>query len=516
MAELSTEELIKQASGLSTDELIAAHKAQSQPAQPKREIGLLEQMKLAGEGIGGPQGALLGAVADPLHSNAVQVGAPITASLAGSPLLGVLVASALNSGKQIQDELSGKQQEFKRGEAVQTPLMMAASPLKAAGVLGTLGNAAINAGGTYGLEKLRNKLDEPAGTPDNAATQGAVAGGLTALMPLVGRVAGAALGRVSPKEEARIAQLILNNKNKDEILAKMQSRGATVVPSSVNPSIKNKVLESIAGIQNVEAGVARQNQPLFNAIGREEASIPANVSINQASLEAARSQIAAPYRAAREGNIGDLLDEWRGTATKLKEAEGKIAGGNFTPERGAAVDRAQAAHDLASAALDDAANGTGLGAEIAAAKMAFGKNYDVDRAVLGGTDEVRPSVLSQLLEQKGERGLTGGLQDIAKFHNNFERSTKNPAKMATAPGAASAGTAMIAGGGNPAATVAYIGGVPLIRGSIRDVLVSPKYQAENARRIYSPKTTGLTQDELGQLVRSFLIQQAINSQNRPN
>lgn len=328
-----------------------------------------------------------------------------------------------------------------------------------------------------------------------SGTDTGIAAALPAILGMLGRGAGratgAATGNVAPEELARVQAARLNNANKDAVLATMQGQGARVVPSSVNPSMKNKILESITGIQNLEAGLARENQPLFNAIGRKEASIPADAPINETTLEAARNAIGnESYGPVRASGAGDLLDQWRSAATKLKEAEAKMEGGKYTVERGAAVDAEQAAMDRASAAIDAAGAGNPeLMAQLQAAKQAFGKNFDVDRAVLSGTDEVRPAVLSALLERRGEAGLSGGLRDIAQFNNAFGRSAKNPNNLATAPGAASAGAAMVAGGGDPVTTPAIIGIVPMIREAIRNKLVSQEYQAANAVRNYTPDTS---------------------------
>jgi len=398
------------------------------------------------------------------------------------------------------------------GEVV-AAMGMGALPFgRVAGAMQAVKNVGKAGAGAYAAEQARSLIDEGKLSERAGATAG-LAAGLTGIAPVLGSVAGKITNNVSPEEAARVAEAMLNNDAKDRVLAAMQARGAAVVPSSVNPSIKNRVLESIAGIQNVEAGVARANQPLFNKIAREEASIPANKPINADTLEAARNEIGKPYRevAANAGG-GDALDRWRSANTKLKIAEGKMDGGNFTVERGKAVDLAEKELADASAELDKiASSNPELADAIREAKVKFGKNYDVQKAVLSGTDEVRPSILSALLEQRGEAGLTGGLRDIAQLNNAFGRSTKNPNKLATAPGAASAGTAMIAGGGNPATTAALVGGIPMVRGALRDKLVSPAYQAANAVRDYAPGTSA--DPRVVELMQRLAVITALQRQN---
>jgi len=463
--------------------------AQQQPAKPERP------------GIG----AMLANAAMPMSTTAApaspmsreELAAQVAAErrgLANVPRYGGAIlgstggptgALMTGGGEAIAQAIEG---DMRPGE-IANSAMLGAVPLGSAkGVVGAVKDAAKMGAVAASGEAYRELLDgDKNGSP---AMTGGITAATTAVSPLIGKVLGAIINYVTPQERARLAEEILNNKNKDAVLATMKGRGAVVVPSSVNPSIKNRVLESIAGIQNVEGGVARANQPVFNAIGREEASIPANVEINRNTLAAARNEIGKDnYTLLRQGGGGQLLDNWRDATTKLKAAQAELNKG-FTNARGAAVDKAQQAVNDAADILNNTFGGNPSAmAELEAAKKAFGKNYDVEEAVLSGTDEVRPAVLSQMLENRGEAGLTGGLRDIAQFNNAFGRSAKNPNKLATAPGAASAGTALVAGNGNPAATAALVGGVPLVRGAIRDMLVSPEYQAANAVRNYRLRTS---------------------------
>jgi hypothetical protein len=352
-----------------------------------------------------------------------------------------------------------------------------------------LSMAGATAGTNYGVNKAADATVGNDGT--NAAKQAGVIAAITAAMPMLGKVIGKLTNNVSPEEMARIQDVILNNKNADKTLAGMKAHGnVAVVPSSVNPSIKNQILESIAGIQNVEAGVARENAPLFNKIGRKEASLGPTTEINPDTAKAARQEIAdGSYDVARQAGFGQELNNWREAQTLLKTAQTQLKGG-FTNARGKAVDDAELAMKAAEEAMTEAAGGDPSKlAIIQEARVKFGKNYDVEESVAGGTDNVQAAILSEMLRQRGEGGLTGGLQDIAKFHNAFSRSSKNPAKMATAPGAASAGAAMVAGGGNPVNTAGLTGGTYLLRKGVRDVLVSPAYQAKNAQRNYKPATS---------------------------
>ncbi len=382
--------------------------------------------------------------------------------------------------------------------AVGKAATVGAIPLgKAAGIVSALKNAGkVGLGAAAGTEvqSLINdgKLADGATVAKDATIGAAIPLGASAVAKVATKLPGVgrSLGVVDPQDAAKMAEAKLNNTNKDAVLAAMKARGAVAVPSSVNPSAKNQLLESIAGIQNVEGGVARKNQPVFNAIGREEASLSPTTPINETTLADARSAIAKDsYDKARQYGFGQELDDWRSASTKLKEAEKKVQGA-YTTARGQAVDDAEKAVADAETALTAKAQAAGDPDALKVlkeAKTAFAKNYDVEQAVLSGTDEVRPAVLSGMLEQRGEAGMTGGLRDVAQFQNAFGRSAKNPTKLATAPGAAGPGMALAATGGNPLPAAALTGGLYGVRKGVRDMLVSDAYQAKNAIRNYDPK-----------------------------
>lgn len=450
----------------------------------------------------------------------VKYGVPVAASIAAPesiPLwVRMLGLGATAGGASIAaDKIQGKDADL--GEAATNAVLMGTPLSKVPGATGVFSNAARMALSSETAQQIRSLIDSgKLNTSGNTLLPDAISAALPVGSKAIGAALGKIFGNVAPEEAARVAGEKLNNANKDVVLAKMQAQGASVIPSSVNPSMKNQVLESIAGIQNVEGGVARANQPLANSIGRAEASMGADVPITETSLAAARQKIADDsYALAKKHGFSDQLDNWRDATTKLKSAEKQLNGG-FTNARGQAVDDASSDLTRATKELDKAAKAAGVSADFDAAKTAFAKNYDVGDAVVSGTDEVRPSVLSGMLSQRGEGGLSGGLRDLAQFHNAFERSTKNPAKMATAPGATSAGTGLILGGGNPAATVGLVGGLPVVRRTIRDLLVSPSYQAKNAIRNYTPNTSSEPMSEaamnrLMSLVTAHKMQQALTN-----
>jgi hypothetical protein len=449
--------------------------------------------------LGAASGLLAGQVAGKPIPGLRETAAPMARY--GSALLGSeggpSGAAITGGGEQLAQWIEGKDDPRAKAQA----LALGAVPLGkiASSIKGAVGRGAAMTGATAGTNYAVNKAADATVGNDgtNAAKQAGIIAAITAAMPMIGKMVGKITNNVSPEEMARIQDVILNNKNADATLAGMQANGpTTVIPSSVNPSIKNRVLESVAGIQNLEAGVAGKNAPLFNKIGRREASIAADQPINETTAGAARNVIAEDsYGAARKAGFGQQLNNWREAQTLLKSAETQLKGG-FTNARGKAVDDAEMALKAAEEAMTEAAGGDASKlAIIQEARVKFGKNYDVQEAVPAGTDNIQAGILAEMLRQRGEKGLTGGLQDIAKFHNQFGRSAKNPNKLATAPGAASAGAALVAGGGNPVSTVALTGGVPIIRGMIRDKLVSPAYQAKNAQRNYKPGTSSDAQLE---------------------
>lgn len=441
-----------------------------------------------------------------LTDGALSIGAPIAAGVALGPLGAAPMAAIGDAIVQARKINRGEQESYRPGQTAQMAIVNAMPFSNAPGVSGVMKNI-MRQGAAGGLgAEIRSLVDNGTAAPiAETAISTAIPAAGAAIAPIIGRLVGMLNRQVSPAEAARVAQERLGNANKDRVLAAMQAKGAAVVPSSVNPSVKNSVLESVAGIQNVEAGVARRNAPIFADAARREAGLAATDPINEATLEAARGRIASTsYAPVRAAGQGQLLDDWREASTLLKKAQKDLDAG-FTNARGQAVD--DAAANLA--AKESELSAAGFGRELQDAKVKFAKNYDVEQVVPSGTDEVNPAILSNLLRQRGEQGLTGELRDIAQFNNAFGRSAKNPTKLATAPGAATAGTALLAGGGNPATTAAMVGGIPVLRGMIRDRLVSPAYQQANAVRNYIPRRS--SDPQLGAIVEEILARLSANA-----
>lgn len=410
----------------------------------------------------------------------------------GGPLYGMTlsplgVVAGAGAGEKAAQMLEGGPQD---SGAIGKALAVNAVPIaKAGGIMGLikniLGQGAAGAAG----EGIREAVNGEKMNPGAMAMSAAPGVGGSIVAPAVGAVAGKLMNRVSPEEVAHIAAMKLNNAEADKTLAAITSKGGVAVPSSVNPSAKNKALESLAGIQNVEGEVARSNAPVFNAMGRREAGIPANQPINAANLEAGRDEIArTSYGAARLAGFGDELNNWRDAATKLRDAQRELDRG-FTNARGAAVDEAADALGKADYALNKVTGNPDAVKIVEDAKRAFAKNYDVEAATPTGTGRISPAILAQMEANRKAGGMTGELLDMAKFQNEFGRSAKNPAKMATAPGAASAMAPAMLVAGAPTAAQAMVGGIPLLRGPVARMLASPGYQAKNAVRNYTPNTS---------------------------
>jgi len=415
------------------------------------------------------------------------------------PLFGAVggpVGSAANAGGETMAQLieSGK---VTNPGAVARAGVVGGVPLGSGrGIMQVVRNAAkMGAGSVAGgeAESLINtgKL-AGAGQVVRDAAMGAAAPVVGAA---IGAVAGKVMGRVSPEDAARMAAQKSQNALEDESIANFRAEGGKTLPSLTNKSKINAILESAAGPTNLENAVSKENAPIVNKIARQEASIPPDTALGEKAFDESRNAIAAgSYSKARQYGFGQELDNWRSANTDLKKAESALQSG-FTNARGQAVDDAVKALADAEAAVTAKATAAGDPAALKVlqeARQAFGKNYDVQQAVNVGNGDVDARVLKRMLDQRGESGLSGGLADIAKFQAAAPDMVKPRAGMPNSPSAATSAAGLLAASSasNPA-TAALKGGIPLLRGPLRDLILSEPYQKVFAGpRQYTPPTSG--------------------------
>lgn len=410
---------------------------------------------------------------------------------ASIPILGAVGGGMGNVIAQNRRISAGEQDKFKWGQLAGMTLAGAfpGSP-EATGAL-----ALLKAGGKQAAAGLASKAVETGIDEGRLPTAGEAL--VSTAIPAAGGALAQRLGGGVDK---------LNSVERDTLEA-FQKRGGKVVPSETTDNTINSVLEGIAGPSKVSQAVKRANANTVDDIARQEASLAANSKITEKSLADARYDLAQPYRetAAISPAANDKLEEWQKITTEaLKDARKNLdlhPGPTARAEvKKLEIDAETAFTDLQAMAV--AAGRPELAAALTQARIDIAKNHSVERALIQGSGRIDPAVLGRELERVGERGMTGGLQDIAKFQQAFSRDVGNIAKVPTVGVSAvdaMMGTLLAQNAGKAAGASGLLsGGIPLIRGPIRDVLLSKPYQALATAAPFAMPNTATTTRALAQ------------------
>ncbi len=293
----------------------------------------------------------------------------------------------------------------------------------------------------------------------------------------------------------RAAEAALNksrNAERDATLASAREEGFVVAPSSVNPSFLNNRLESIAGKAALKQEAGTRNQGVTTDIAARELGMPAGTPMTEGRLKAYRDTQAAPYRevAAMSPLAAKALEKLQETRLESKLA---WAEHNRTANRQAYRD-AQAADtkvQTLETLIDKMASRTGnpdLLTRLRESRQNIAKSYDVERAMNVGDASVSAPTIGRALD-KGQP-LSGGLETIGRFAEGPGRQFVTEGSRISSPGVSGTEMYGMAGLGalghaalGPAGAVAT--GLPLVRGPMRNLLLSDAYQNRMAVPNYS-------------------------------
>ncbi len=255
-------------------------------------------------------------------------------------------------------------------------------------------------------------------------------------------------------------------------------------PSLVNPSFLNNRLESIAGKAATGQEAAHRNQDLTNILAAKAVGVPADTPLTEGVLNQVRKEAGKPY-----ADIAKLTPEAADTLETLKQA--RFMGNKykmFSDRSGdpAAYLKAEELKKTAQAMeqhLESMATAQGrpdLVAALPDARKAIAKSYDVERALNLGDSNIAAAVLGRKFDKVGAKGMTGELATIGKMAQAFpsvmREGSRVPASGVSGTDAAASALLGVAGaaGGGPMGLLA--GGLPLIRGPVRNLILSPAYQ----------------------------------------
>jgi len=294
-----------------------------------------------------------------------------------------------------------------------------------------------------------------------------------------------------------------------DTMGEVRNAGYVMPPSMTNPTMVNKIIESIGGKAATQQDASIRNQQTTNSLVRRDLGAPATMGITEDALRNLSNQRAQPYRdvaalpglpaqptmfvsptgafprapqlpadAMRDLNQAriDMKDHWR-----EYQRQGSVAARDAYQSASARAIRLE--HDLEQAA--NAAGRPELVQQMRQARTDIAKIHDVDRAL--NTDRGEVSAID--LSNARNRGvpLSGDLLTAAKMGNTFPKAVQRPENIGS-PGVNNMNS-MIGGGvggtigasmGGPVG--AAIGGAagavatPYMQSLVRQMMLSKHYQ----------------------------------------
>jgi hypothetical protein len=266
-------------------------------------------------------------------------------------------------------------------------------------------------------------------------------------------------------------------------LREAQKEGYVAPPSDTGGGFINKQIQSFGGKAAMNQQASAKNQQVTNDLARRDIGLPKDAPLTQETLDNLRQKLAAPYRevAKVSPTASKALEKLMETREQSKLAWKEYNGPNHPR---AALNEAKA-FDAQAEVLEKVisreamkAGKPGLLNELRDARRSIAKVYDVDRALNVGTGDVSAHILGRAVD-KG-RPITGGLATAGKFAEAFPRLTvegaRNPAPDINAlnplwmSGLGLGGYAALGPYG------AALGGIPMLKGPARSMLLSKPYQ----------------------------------------
>lgn len=252
---------------------------------------------------------------------------------------------------------------------------------------------------------------------------------------------------------------------KQLVLDKSQGAGYVVPPATTNPSVTNKMLESLGGKTGLAQDARAVNEGVTNKLAAKALGLEEDAQITPELLNSIRAEAAAPNRAIRQtgtietdaafkAGVDDVLAKFKsagGVSDKLAQTEVKDIAESFKNKFPAsdAVDAVQVLRDRASAAYakGDSETGKGLRAlskvledqierhlegmgkdaadllkRFRDGRILMAKTFTVEKALNPQTGSVSAAQLASQLA-KG-KPLTGPLRTAAEFGQAFPAVAK--------------------------------------------------------------------------------------------
>jgi hypothetical protein len=341
----------------------------------------------------------------------------------------------------------------------------------------------------------------PGGIVKNMATGAAAGGAGQMTKELTGSdAAGALVGMATPFAVRRLANPAAKAAHavRDQTLREGQKAGYVVPASEVNPSFVQNRLESVAGKAAIKQEAVGRNQAVTNALTAKELGLPRNTPLTESVLNRVRKDAARPY-----DEIAQLSPTAKDALKELKQARFDANEQWRYYHRSGNPDAGQKARQLSQDVqtyeqiIEQEARQAGrpeLVKALGEGRTRIAKTYDVEKALNLGSGDVSAPILGRQLDQAGEAAKSGNLATTGRFQQAFPKFMGEGATSPT-PGVSAVEPLSMAGLGMGGAVLGHsgwlAGGLPLVRGPVRSMLLSPAYQ----RFFAQPNYSGLSPQE---------------------
>jgi hypothetical protein len=323
-----------------------------------------------------------------------------------------------------------------------------------AGTAARIGTGALTGGAAAGLVN-----------PSDAIPGAAIGGALPGATALAGR-AGAALRGSSGASQQTPEMLATARRSMDA--------GYIIPPSQVNPSFKNRTIESLSGKFETAQMASTKNQEVTNSLVRKSLGLADDAPLNQETMQQVRQQAGQVYQQLKgTGTVTadkaylDALDDIAKTVKsstasfpklgktnmhgqpidEIGDLVGGLKQGQF--DAGGAVDTISVLRDQADTAYRAGNNALGKANKAGAkaledmldrhlqqigatdmlpayrnARQLIAKTYTVEKGLREGAGTVDARALARELQKK--KPLTGELRTVAEFGNTFNKAAQPP------------------------------------------------------------------------------------------
>ena len=336
----------------------------------------------------------------------------------------------------------------------------------------------------------------------------------TLLTPMVAESAATA----AQDKLSKLATQQRQNAPRDQALKAGQAEGYVVPPATAEPTLTNKVLESIAGKAATQQDASIKNVEVTDALARRAIGLPPDTPLTpQATRQVRAEAYQQGYEPIKQAGtittgrlyrqaLDDIESQYSGASRSfggVPEEVKKLVDGLRVRffDAGDALDMTQVLRDNASKAFRNGDTSLGQANRAAAkaledqiernlsgqvlenfrdARQLMAKSHTVEDAIMADTGHVDARKIAAEL-QKGAP-LSGDLKTIGAFANNFKKDVQPPQQVGS-PGVSKV-AALASGGfgfggaalGGPAGALA--GAIPLVAPPLaRSMLLSKGYQA---------------------------------------